>query len=186
MAIVISGGWRTGSTVMFNLVKDLTGWPGEGAESPSSKVNRVYKIHAYTGDEIKIHTYRDYDSAAKSMRRVGFDDDKIIRCICWNYLTDQMNLKSGVFCIDYNDLINNPLEVFLSTEIYLDSLFIKTNDIDYNYYTRIYQLPLTQNLTEADSVTQYRTNHISMNDFATVELSERVKRFIMSLDHLEL
>ena len=176
--IIISGGWRTGSTVVFNLVKELTGMLSMGVTWPNEDEKGIlYKCHCYMGSKFIIHTKRNYEDTAKSMLRIGFSEPKTIASILQNYISDRANL--GRLTVDYDSLINEPIATFGFIRGVLKPV-CDIKEVDLDKFLIENQKKYINTLSDVCSETEYRPNHITDKD-KVVHLSPRIKAFLREL-----
>lgn len=140
--IVCNGGYRTGSTLSFNIVRLLHEQAGIECESIGSNAATVLKmideeellciakVHHWSPPDIPsiktLHTIRSPYEVSASMVQLSAShgrpvdwDVAIASLITANELTKAMEVKSNALVVDYELLMNRPVESILKIAYFL-------------------------------------------------------------------
>jgi len=184
--IVCNGGYRTGSTVVFNIVRSLikeqdlpfvaegiANWLAEEYCRKRQKCPRILKIHSWFPDwECKknvyfLYTYRNLLDVAASNLTISYGGDWS-RVMAYLYLQkaqeELMRKRKDALLISYDDIFNDLAKVVQSIAHFLE-LTVESgirNRIANDWSLESVKKKIVGlKGVEADSVTQFRANHIS-------------------------
>jgi len=184
MKIVISGGYRVGSTWAYNVLRGLTGWPSFGVSEGEMKThldspgNRLIKCHMWRpiylppDDKVKIVLpTRCSEGVAASLLALGQDYRTAARTMLLgeqysDWLKAHAHWVDGVYELFYCHIKDHPQVLLCSLRSFVEVL--QKPKVDLDIIRRLEQARVKAEcsaMTESmDPISHFRKNHITNSD----------------------